>query len=123
MLRRPPRSTRTDTLVPYTTLFLSLPLLRPPLRPETGHRRRVVSTCQGAACDKASERSTRPERSCILPGMKNAPYKHLYLAAGSGHIFRAYFALPPRRTPAAPPPPAPFGFTHNLVTPLRQPAT
>src|SRR3546814_11146059 len=23
MLRRPPRSTRTDTLVPYTTLFLS----------------------------------------------------------------------------------------------------
>src|SRR3546814_16929036 len=25
MLRRPPRSTRTDTLVPYTTLFLSAP--------------------------------------------------------------------------------------------------
>src|SRR3546814_12639240 len=28
MLRRPPRSTRTDTLFPYTTLFRS----RPPLR-------------------------------------------------------------------------------------------
>src|SRR3546814_8117919 len=30
MLRRPPRSTRTDTLFPYTTLFLSdrLPLVR-----------------------------------------------------------------------------------------------
>src|SRR3546814_3816174 len=26
MLRRPPRSTRTDTLFPYTTLFRSLPL-------------------------------------------------------------------------------------------------
>src|SRR3546814_4456975 len=25
MIRRPPRSTRTDTLVPYTTLFRSLP--------------------------------------------------------------------------------------------------
>src|SRR3546814_16260578 len=25
MLRRPPRSTRTDTLFPYTTLFRSLP--------------------------------------------------------------------------------------------------
>src|SRR3546814_14493574 len=25
MIRRPPRSTRTDTLFPYTTLFLSLP--------------------------------------------------------------------------------------------------
>src|SRR3546814_10181218 len=31
MLRRPPRSTRTDTLFPYTTLFRSLPadLVRP----------------------------------------------------------------------------------------------
>src|SRR3546814_12278291 len=27
MIRRPPRSTRTDTLVPYTTLFRSLRLL------------------------------------------------------------------------------------------------
>src|SRR3546814_1312806 len=25
MIRRPPRSTRTDTLVPYTTLFRSMP--------------------------------------------------------------------------------------------------
>src|SRR3546814_12130726 len=30
MIRRPPRSTRTDTLFPYTTLFRSLP---PPRRP------------------------------------------------------------------------------------------
>src|SRR3546814_13279575 len=28
MLRRPPRSTRTDTLFPYTTLFLSFQVLR-----------------------------------------------------------------------------------------------
>src|SRR3546814_1244559 len=28
MIRRPPRSTRTDTLFPYTTLFRSLPLVR-----------------------------------------------------------------------------------------------
>src|SRR3546814_5332708 len=27
MIRRPPKSTRTDTLVPYTTLFRSVPLL------------------------------------------------------------------------------------------------
>src|SRR3546814_5027430 len=31
MIRRPPRSTRTDTLFPYTTLFRSPLLLRPPL--------------------------------------------------------------------------------------------
>src|SRR3546814_6300656 len=29
MIRRPPRSTRTDTLFPYTTLFRSRALLRP----------------------------------------------------------------------------------------------
>src|SRR3546814_15112243 len=28
MIRRPPRSTRTDTLSPYTTLFRSQPVLR-----------------------------------------------------------------------------------------------
>src|SRR3546814_5252392 len=32
MIRRPPRSTRTDTLFPYTTLFRSLYLLIPPGR-------------------------------------------------------------------------------------------
>src|SRR3546814_5203642 len=29
MLRRPPRSTRTDTLFPYTTLFRSLDIVQP----------------------------------------------------------------------------------------------
>src|SRR3546814_8663956 len=33
MLRAPPRSTRTDTLFPYTTLFRS-PLLRQPFDPQ-----------------------------------------------------------------------------------------
>src|SRR3546814_4373834 len=28
MIRRPPRSTRTDTLFPYTTLFRSIPIRR-----------------------------------------------------------------------------------------------
>src|SRR3546814_3285901 len=31
MIRRPPRSTRTDTLFPYTTLFRSIDLFRQPL--------------------------------------------------------------------------------------------
>src|SRR3546814_13207167 len=30
MIRRPPRSTRTDTLFPYTTLFRSIPAAPPP---------------------------------------------------------------------------------------------
>src|SRR3546814_15719754 len=35
MIRRPPRSTRTDTLFPYTTLFRSAPSCR---HVESGHR-------------------------------------------------------------------------------------
>src|SRR3546814_5027852 len=41
MIRRPPRSTRTDTLFPYTTLFRSV--LR---RRVTGGRRRCLSLCR-----------------------------------------------------------------------------
>src|SRR3546814_18179235 len=42
MIRRPPRSTRTDTLFPYTTLFrsarllLPIPSRQPPVRPRPG---------------------------------------------------------------------------------------
>src|SRR3546814_2462597 len=40
MIRRPPRSTRTDTLFPYTTLFRSARILHPTqlhqLRPQAG---------------------------------------------------------------------------------------
>src|SRR3546814_8065984 len=34
MIRRPPRSTRTDTLFPYTTLFRSKNVVLPTLGPE-----------------------------------------------------------------------------------------
>src|SRR3546814_12422986 len=42
MIRRPPRSTRTDTLFPYTTLFRSRPRgrARRPRAPVVAHRRR-----------------------------------------------------------------------------------
>src|SRR3546814_11812108 len=75
MIRRPPRSTRTDTLFPYTTLFRSTPLwaldllagaliarsapatrpLPPPgavraeaLRPELWSRERAIITAEAA---------------------------------------------------------------------------
>src|SRR3546814_2647369 len=38
MIRRPPRSTRTDTLFPYTTLFRSVISGRSFLVPVAGHR-------------------------------------------------------------------------------------
>src|SRR3546814_11557380 len=38
MIRRPPRSTRTDTLVPYTTLFRSVPRERHPVTSILGEK-------------------------------------------------------------------------------------
>src|SRR3546814_3294841 len=52
MIRRPPRSTRTDTLFPYTTLFRSTR--------EGGKRPRVRS--QGSA-DERQNRAARAERA------------------------------------------------------------
>src|SRR3546814_4517211 len=39
MIRRPPRSTRTGTLFPYTTLFRSASVSGARERPQCGHRR------------------------------------------------------------------------------------
>src|SRR3546814_6014024 len=55
MIRRPPRSTRTDTLFPYTTLFRSRDDAR-----STAHRRRArfqdSSTRRSAPCRRAPDR-------------------------------------------------------------------
>src|SRR3546814_3595534 len=47
MIRRPPRSTRTDTLFPYTTLFRSLPLAENLL--ESGANYRSAAAAVAAA--------------------------------------------------------------------------
>src|SRR3546814_13812960 len=49
MIRRPPRSTRTDTLFPYTTLFRSWKRARPSASPiVTRHGRRAGGVFTGA---------------------------------------------------------------------------
>src|SRR3546814_6244555 len=57
MIRRPPRSTRTDTLFPYTTLFRSGRAHRPgaAARPPGGCSR----SCGSAAGDIRDRKSTR----------------------------------------------------------------
>src|SRR3546814_14923724 len=52
MIRRPPVSTRTDTLFPYTTLFLS----RRPAR------------CAGSCTEHSLENATEPESICVSRG-------------------------------------------------------
>src|SRR3546814_18005300 len=49
MLRRPPRSTRTDTLFPYTTLFLSQVAAEDVVEGLARHQRRHAGIDAGAA--------------------------------------------------------------------------
>src|SRR3546814_11714957 len=61
MIRRPPRSTRTDTLFPYTTLFRSPSHQKPRVSATASPRRRWPATCifpVGAATAQAT-RTTR----------------------------------------------------------------
>src|SRR3546814_17672504 len=62
MIRRPPRSTRTDTLFPYTTLFRSHPLLR--------------------RCAQAVDSSARP-LACVPDPARPARHQP-HLGAGAG---------------------------------------
>ncbi len=48
------------------------------------------------------------------------PLRHLYLVDGSGYIFRAYFAIPPRNSSDGTPTNATFGFTNMLIKLLRE---
>jgi DNA polymerase-1 len=51
---------------------------------------------------------------------KAAPFKHLYLIDGSGYIFRAYFAIPPRMSSDGTPTNATFGFSNMILKLLRE---
>src|SRR3546814_13747319 len=74
MLLRPPRSTRTDTLFPYTTLFRSRVdgIVSHPLPPfasaspgGTSFRCRAVRTVLGGACCPRSEEHTSELQSLM----------------------------------------------------------
>src|SRR3546814_10377159 len=67
MIRRPPRSTRTDTLVPYTTLFRSAfpPAAPRECRAQCCSTPRTLHTAFGAPCWR---RCPSPQRSQPSPG-------------------------------------------------------
>src|SRR3546814_10863661 len=56
MIRRPPRSTRTETLFPYTTLFRSEPVRRAP-----GHEQLALRRCIGPARSESLHDGARPD--------------------------------------------------------------
>src|SRR3546814_20129076 len=65
MIRRPPRSTRTDTLFPYTTLFRSR--RSPPPRAARRCRRGNPAPCGSAAALHPSEGTARWRRDPVCP--------------------------------------------------------
>src|SRR3546814_14254762 len=101
MIRRPPRSTRTDTLFPYTTLFLSLrrravPAGRARTRPDVRRvprhpprprprllPRRARATARGLTGRPASRGRTAPALPCRpMPTLSEADSKALLARHG-----------------------------------------
>src|SRR3546814_21044540 len=114
MIRRPPRSTRTDTLLPYTTLFRS----RPPARRVA----RVVHTQRRICCDPRRCALLRADNTCFtdIPpveiGTPMAP-----MPAGTARSYPLTvrsadvdeFFAPQRTSPSALPDPAPLLRNHT----------
>src|SRR3546814_3514715 len=73
MIRRPPRSTRTDTLFPYTTLFRSPPLRRAHLV----HRVEFDADIQQAWHPVTDERLAIANRGHAVAGERLLPLRHL----------------------------------------------
>src|SRR3546814_2222516 len=111
MRRRPPRSTRTDTLFPYTTLFRSkgkLPSPTPPARIERSRdaprARRYVDGCLDfARHERIQGVRKRPEAAFDPPCAAMGRWQPGGLTEG---LWRDVAAPPPRPTGAVPLPTA-----------------
>src|SRR3546814_9687166 len=113
MIRRPPRSTRTDTLFPYTTLFRSR--RRP--HPRSGHS----IQCSSATADlELAERLHWPQlqfrsRTARSPERKETmarwEYRH-WSEALAAHPANLY-SISPRQTAAVRPPYLLLRLVHN----------
>src|SRR3546814_1432487 len=94
MIRRPPRSTRTDTLFPYTTLF------------------RSPRQSQRAACES---RQRRQQWNLLHPDRALGSARHLY------GVERLSLSIDRRRTELPPygPPTQGLSFGHGSLAPLQ----
>src|SRR3546814_5912699 len=62
MVRRPPRSTRTYTLFPYTTLFRSDAIRHPAAAHHLGRRAQILDAAVGTAADEDMLHGNVPQR-------------------------------------------------------------
>src|SRR3546814_17371133 len=88
MIRRPPRSTRTDSLLPDTTLFRAHPLYRRPRRHDAAVRRRAQPPARYGA-----RAVSRPVRAVFRSGGRTARPRRRgeddLLAPAQGHAAHA----------------------------------
>src|SRR3546814_8411382 len=88
MIRRPPRSTRTDTLFPYTTLFRSpqgqglksIEILSPEMTPP---QRPSIDRSKNAARPSYSPLPIGSKASPLLSRIRHHPRRHVIAAAGA----------------------------------------
>src|SRR3546814_20202055 len=108
MIRRPPRSTRTDTLFPYTTLFRSrhgsrqwfLGFLRARLRAALAGRARSLQLRHGDGNQRRHRLGRRRRglpRSPVQRGAMARPHARLYGRAVAGGRHRAVGGSEERR--------------------------
>src|SRR3546814_12538455 len=89
MIRRPPRSTRTDTLFPYTTLFRSVG--------------RVLPVCRWAACRRRGGRHRGHPAGRLEPRRRSDRRRRRGRAGDGLHRDAAFPALMLRAALARPP--------------------
>src|SRR3546814_1871156 len=101
MIRRPPRSTRTDTLFPYTTLFRSPDQSRypcrvcePPLPRFAAETKRILCGCQGRVSKSAL---SRLPRSCLRATLNPRSEEHTSELQSLMRISYAVFCLKKKR--------------------------
>src|SRR3546814_13471228 len=91
MIRRPPRSTRTDTLVPYTTLFRSVPA-----GPQGGLDRRRARAGQPPRRRQGPARERSEEHTSELQSLMRISYavfclkKKIYILINFGLYCRSH---------------------------------
>src|SRR3546814_8966919 len=107
MIRRPPRSTRTDTLFPYTTLFRSGSGGKGSSR--DSNQRSIAGASGGSGPRRRGGRSLCQRRPRRIGAMTR-----LVLIDGSSYLYRAFHALPPLTNAAGEPTGALFGVVHML---------
>src|SRR3546814_10935030 len=103
MIRRPPRSTRTDTLFPYTTLFRSATpkaAAKPAARHSVPEAAAVAAVAVATKSTTATDTAQTPETAADKPEADKAPKASQQEAAAAPQPVTQATTAPAERGPA-----------------------